>query len=139
MWQVRRKQAYLLLYFSHLELLRAELRIVNGLPFIPIAFGDDILHLSHQSAASGTDRLASSIEMILHFAYESSLDSASSNQLSSAGGQIVTGHDQLLRRVAARDYTVRSLNQGIGRGSNSLGGQDQTLRSPVVLLVKSCF
>lgn len=128
---------YLLLHLAHLELVGAQLGVILRLVVSLVLLRDDLLDLAHQGATGGTDSFAGRFQAILGLAHERGLDTAGSNELGSAGSDVVGRNNQLLGRVTARDDTVGSFDQRVGRGSDCLGRRNQPLRPAIVLLVKS--
>ena len=127
---------YLLLHLSHLELVSAELPVINVLAFVSILLRNHVLDLPHQTPACLADRLAGFLESVLRAASKMSFDPARCYKLGRGGGDLVAGNDELLRTVPAADDAVRCLDQSVGRGSDGFGGADQPFGPPIVLLVK---
>ena len=116
--------------------MRAELGVINRFGLVLVSFSDDVLHLSHQLPTRCSNCPTGCLQPILRLAHERRLDPTGRHQLRRASRHVVTGHDQLLRRVATGDYSVRCLDQGVGRAGDRLGCGDEPLCPPVVLLVE---
>lgn len=104
---------YLLLHLPNLELMVAQLGVVDDITVVPVLLCDDVLYLPDESTASGSDSLRSSLKLILSLAHEGSLDTTGSNKLSSGGSNVVGGDNELLRGVATRDDAVSSLDEHV--------------------------
>lgn len=87
---------YLLLHLPDLELMVAQLGVIDNVAIIPILLCDDVLYLPDESTASSSDGLRSSLEPILSLAHEGSLDTTGSDELSSGRSNVVGGDNELL-------------------------------------------
>ncbi|CRK40697.1 hypothetical protein BN1708_008289 [Verticillium longisporum] len=126
---------YLLFHLAHLELVGAELGVVDLL-LVLLAVLDHALHLAHERSAGRTDGLARRLEVLLALAHEAGLDTAGGDELGCRGSHVVGRDDEVLRAVTVREHAVRRLDERVGRRRDGFGRRDETLGPPVVLLVK---
>lgn len=126
----------LLLHLAHLELVPAELGIVDDLVLVGVAPRDNVLYLPNEAPARRRHGLARRLEVLLRLAHQRRLDARRGNELRRAGSDVVGRHDELLGRVAPADDAVGRLDKHVGRVGDRLGGGDEAFGPAVVLLVE---